>query len=126
MANSQPQQARLLRRMLHRPEAGGAISALLVLALSMVSCAPPKAIVVALPVKSDKKKAAETVVAEAPLPGLPNDGIRVPDMLNMPGEGDFRPTNPTAPKTGPDVGTVISRPPTDPPSRVKPKAPDPE
>ncbi len=101
-------------------------SALLVLALAMASCAPPKAIVVVPPVKSGEKKAPETVVAEAPLPGLPNDGIRMPDMLNMPGEGDFRPTNPTAPKTGPDTGTVISRPPADPSAKVKPKAPDPE
>ncbi len=100
--------------------------ALLGVTLALAACAPPKAIVVVLPVKSGEKKAPEAVVAEAPLPGLPNDGIRVPDLLNMPGDGDFRATNPTAPKSGTDAGTVISRPPTDPPARVKPKTPDPE
>lgn len=58
--------------------------------------------------------------SEEPAVMLPVDdpGIRMPDMLNLPGEGEFRPA-PSSSGTG--SGAVISRPPTDPPSRVKPK-----
>lgn len=97
--------------------------ALLGVVLALVSCAAPKAIVaeqVAVPTKVEK--APEAVVSEPAIPALPDDGIRMPDMLGMPSEGDFRATNPLSPKTGAESGAVISRPPTDPPSRVKPKA----
>lgn len=94
-------------------------------ALVLTSCVPPKAIVVeaaSAPAPKEVEKAPEPVAPE-PLepPPLPNDGLRMPDMLAMPGDDDFRATNPST-KTGEDAGAVISRPPTDPPSRVKPKA----
>ncbi len=92
--------------------------------LMLVSCIPPKAVVVSGPPVSPKKeeKAPEPVVAETALPTLPDDGLRMPsNMLELPGESEFRPTNPAATKAGTEAGAVISRPPTDPPSRTKPK-----
>lgn len=89
----------------------------------LASCAPPKAIVIA-EAPTQKKvtpKVEEPVVPDLPLTGLPDDGIRMPEMLGLPGDGEFRATNPSLPKTVGDTGAVISRPPTDPPSRVKPK-----
>ena len=92
------------------------------MAVAMMSCAAPKATVVAEVPVEKKQKAPEPEVPVTAEPTLPvDDGLRMPDMLAMPQEGEFRPTNPTAPKTGTQSGAVISRPPTDPPSRVKPK-----
>ena len=92
----------------------------------LVSCVTPKATVISPPpvVKSEEKKLPEPVVLEPMFPSLSDDGDRMPDMLTMPGEGEFRSTNPVAPKTGSESGAVISRPPTDPPLRVKPKSPE--
>jgi hypothetical protein len=94
-------------------------SALLGIALALASCAAPKATVVEqAAVPKTQESVPEPVLAESELPALPDDGIRMPDMLGMPGDGDFRSTNPIGVK---EAGAVISRPPTDPPSRVKPK-----
>jgi len=94
--------------------------ALLGVALALGSCAAPKAIIVEEPPVSKKEeKAAKALVSEPEIPALPDDGIRMPDMLGMPSDGDLRSKNPAAAATG--SGAVISRPPTDPPSRVKPK-----
>ena len=91
--------------------------------LLSASCVPPKAEVVeaaAPPTKKVEKTPEPEVAVETPLPPLDgNDGLRVGEMLDLPTESDFRATNPTQ-KPG-DSGAVISRPPTDPPSRVKPK-----
>jgi hypothetical protein len=93
------------------------------MAVAMMSCAAPRATVVAEAPVAKKETAPEP---QAPVPAEPSmpadDGLRMPDMLAMPQEGDFRSTNPSAPKTATQSGAVISRPPTDPPSRVKPKA----
>jgi hypothetical protein len=94
------------------------------LVLALASCAAPKASVVAeAPAqKKEEPKVPEPVAPDPMLPGLPNDGIRGSDtMLALPGEGDFRATNPALPKPGGGSGAVTVRPPTDPPSRVKPK-----
>ncbi len=92
-------------------------------ALLSASCVPPKATVVEAAPTAQKKveKAPEPVALEEPLmPVSQDDGLRMPgNMLELPSDNDFRATNPTA-KPG-DAGAVISRPPTDPPSRVKPK-----
>lgn len=92
-------------------------------ALLSASCVPPKATVVeaAPPAQKKVEKAPEPVASEeVPLPSAEDYGLRMPsNMLELPNDSDFRPTNPTA-KPG-DAGAVISRPPTDPPSRVKPK-----
>jgi hypothetical protein len=89
-------------------------------AVVLFSCAPKKAIVVEPPVK---KKAAvvENKVPEPPVSAAEDDGLRIPDMFELPDDGAFRATVPTAPKTGGDGNPVIARPPTDPPSRPKPK-----
>lgn len=95
---------------------------LLGVALVMASCAAPKAIVVEqAPVPKKQEIKPEPLVVESELPAFPDDGIRMPEMLGMPEDGDFRSANPTGVKQS---GAVISRPPTDPPSRVKPKAAD--
>lgn len=91
-------------------------------ALAVASCATQKA---ALPESPAKVEAAEEkpadVVAESPAQNLPfeGDGMRMPDMFGLPGEGEFRATNPKLPQATGESGAVISRPPTDPPSRVK-------
>ena len=90
--------------------------------LALGACAVPKAIVVELPKSSTTDPAPPPAeLAQTKLPSQPDDGIRLPDMLGMPGDGEFRATAPNAPKGGPDASAVISRPPTDPPSRPKPK-----
>ncbi len=90
--------------------------------LALVSCIPPKATAVAEPtVKKKEEKLPEPVVAEEPLPTTPDDGLRMGNMLELPGDGEFRPGNPAAVKSGAEGGAVTVRPPTDPPSRVKPK-----
>jgi PBP1b-binding outer membrane lipoprotein LpoB len=93
------------------------------MAMAMMSCAAPKATVVA-EAPAPKTETAPQPEVPAPTETAPqeDDGLRMPDMLAMPQEGDFRSTNPSAPKTTNQSGAVISRPPTDPPSRVKPKA----
>lgn len=96
-------------------------------ALALLSCAAPKAIVVEHAPQPMKQKAAvESEDSEPSVPSLEDDGIRLPDMLAMPGASEFRATSPNAPKVGSEAGTVISRPPTDPPPRPKPKAADSE
>jgi hypothetical protein len=95
------------------------ILARLSLVFALCSCAAPKAIIVELvPARSTRRTAADSGFSEANLPPLPDDGIRLPDMLAMPGDGEFRATTP---KGRTDAGAVIARPPTDPPSRPKPK-----
>lgn len=95
------------------------IFALLGVAFALGGCTPPKPEVVApAPVEKKEPKAPEPPVEPLP-PVMPSDEIPMPDMLTMPTDRDFRATNPILPKTGPEG--VIVRPPTDPPSRVKPK-----
>lgn len=95
---------------------------LAMLLLAQFSCAPPKAIVVAPPPSPVKKaKPTEPVLAQAVIPNMPDDGLRMGNMLELPSDREFRTPNSSPVKTGPDAGAVIARPPTDPPSRVKPK-----
>jgi hypothetical protein len=101
-----------------------AISARLLPAFALLACAPHKAIVVEEPSAGPAAEASSRPgLAGMNEPALPDDGIRLPDMLAMPGDGEFRAGRANAPKDGPGAGAVISRPPTDPPSRPKkPKA----
>lgn len=96
--------------------------ALLGLAMAMASCAPPTAAIVPqTPVAKQEAVVPEPTVPEPEMPAVPDSEIRIPQtMFNLPKEGDFRATNPLLPKLGPGSGGVIVRPPTDPPSRVKP------
>jgi hypothetical protein len=72
------------------------------------------------PVKTEKPPELAEAPAETTLPV--DDGLRMPDMLAMPDEGDFRSTNSAAARTGSPSNAVIARPPADPPARTKPKA----
>jgi hypothetical protein len=82
-------------------------------ALALLSCAAPKASVVAeAPVKETKTEETASV-PEPATPGEPDDGIRLPDMLGLPGEGDLRSAASLPGKT-PDSGAVIARPPSGP------------
>lgn len=88
-------------------------------AIALFSCAPKAIVVEEAPApKPTKEKPVE--VAES-LPTAPDDGLRIPDMYTLPGNAEFRATSPTAPRTG-FSGAVTARPPTEPPSRPKPKA----
>jgi hypothetical protein len=92
-------------------------------ALALFSCAAPKAVIVEAAPAPKKEKTEEPAVADLPPANSDDDGIRLPEMLDLPGEGEFRATTPIAPKAPGEAGAVISRPPTDPPSRPKPKEP---
>lgn len=91
-------------------------------ALALLACAAPKAHVVEQP-KPPSEPAAVVEPAVPDLGALPSQdrGIRLPDMLGLPGDAEFRATTPLPPKSSGEAGAVISRPPTDPPSRPKPK-----
>lgn len=85
-------------------------------AMALLSCAAPKAVVVEEPPVSKQETAQQTTAAETEPAerGLPDDGIRLPDMLGLPGENEFRSTRP-ATTSGGGSGAVIARPPTSPP-----------
>ncbi len=92
-------------------------TALLAIALAFTACAPEAVVVEEQP--EPVKKTDPKPVEEQPLPdiGEPDDGLRIPEMLTLPGNADFRATSPNVASSG--TGAVISRPPTDPPSRPK-------
>jgi hypothetical protein len=89
------------------------------MAMALMSCAAPKATVVAETpaVKNEKPATPALEPANPPLPV--DDGLRMPDMLAMPDAGDFRSTNSSATMTGNSSGAVISRPPTEAPPKPK-------
>ena len=91
-------------------------------ALLLPSCAPKATVVVEAPVLKKVEKVQEPVAPELSVPAQVDDGLRMPDMLAMPSEGDFRSTSPGAVKSSDSSGAVIARPPVDPASRLKPKA----
>jgi hypothetical protein len=96
------------------------------LASLLVSCATPKATPVATPppvaLKAVENPEPSVALPPEPVfPGVPDDGIRMPDMLGMPSDGDFKPTASTIKDPSTGGGPVISRPPMEPPERVKPK-----
>lgn len=87
--------------------------------LALCSCAAPKAAVVAevTPAAPPQETAAAPVVSEPVTPSLPDDDLRLPDMMTMPGDEEFRTSKPDQAKPGP----VIARPPTEPPPRTTPE-----
>jgi hypothetical protein len=100
---------------------------LALIGMVLASCAAPKtAVVEQAPAPKNDKAAPEPVAPEPELAAFPDEGLRLPEMLDLPTDGEFRATNPPVSRTGSEAGAVISRPPTDPPSRVKPPAPAPE
>lgn len=89
------------------------------MAMTLLSCAAPKASVVAEAPAAKKEKVPTPVVEPANAPPPVDDGLRMPDMLAMPDEGEFRSTNSAATMTGNSSGAVISRPPTETPPKPK-------
>jgi hypothetical protein len=88
--------------------------ALIAPALLLWSCAAPKAeLAEETPATPAVAETKEEVAASTPEPANPpmvEDGIRLPDMLGMPGDGEFR-TNRPAAGGSPGSGAVIARPP---------------
>ena len=83
-------------------------------ALALLSCAAPKAIVVE---EAPKTKTGEIVAVPEPVvPNEPDDGIRLPDMLGLPDEGELR-SSASLPGKTPESGAVIARPPSGAPEK---------
>jgi hypothetical protein len=86
-------------------------------AMALWSCAP-KAVVVVEPqpaaAPQQETTTAQTTAAapEPTTPSPPDDGIRLPDMLALPGENELRGSRPAAANSpGESPGAVIARPP---------------
>ena len=92
--------------------------------LILAACATPPAEVVEKPAtekpaKQVKVPEPDSSLADLPPLDAPDPGIRMPNFLDLPSDGEFRRANPrSVPSSG--SGAVISRPPTEPPPRVKP------
>lgn len=89
-------------------------------ALALASCAPKAEVVADAPVPKPAQKTTplEPVAPEPEPPTLPDNEFRIPDLTGLPTDADFHATTGAAAEAR--SGTVTSRPPTDPPSRVKP------
>ncbi len=83
-------------------------------ALALLSCAAPKAIVVVE--TPETKTAASAAVSEPAIQNEPDDGIRLPDMLGLPDEGELR-SAASSPDKSSESGAVIARPPADAPKK---------
>lgn len=94
-------------------------------AMILASCAAPKAVVVeAAPAPKNEAPVPEVAAVAPQVPAMkPDDGLRMPDMLALPSESEFRATGASPVPKSPAESAVISRPPTEPPPRVKPPAP---
>ena len=79
---------------------------ILLAALALASCAPPKAIVT----PEAPKKPVSAAPAAPEKPALADDGLRLPDMLTLPDDTQLRSTAPLK-KEG--DATIIARPPTE-------------
>jgi len=82
---------------------------ILLAALALSSCAPPKAIVVEEAPKKQERATATAAPVEKPA-ATADDGLRLPDMLTLPDDDQLRSTAPTE-KDG--DATVITSPPSD-------------
>lgn len=83
----------------------------------LAGCAAPKADVVEEPkAKPERKPASEGVTENK----IPNHGMRVGNMLDLPKDGEFRATNPGAARSGTGGGAVIVSPTTKPSDSAKP------
>lgn len=93
------------------------------LAVALSACVPPKAETVVEEPPKKKETKVEAPVVENPLPDFQDQGIRMPaDMLGLPSDNEFRSAG--SPRGSTNVGPVISRPPTEPPSRVRSTTPE--
>lgn len=71
-----------------------------------------------------------TIVPEAApepsKPAMPDDGLRLPDMLTMPQDNELKASASAPPANPSEPAPVVARPPTDPPARPKAEEPTPE
>lgn len=71
-----------------------------------------------------------TIVPEAApepsKPAMPDDGLRLPDMLTMPQDNELKASTSAPPANPSEPAPVVARPPTDPPARPKAEEPKPE
>jgi hypothetical protein len=95
--------------------------ALLGVVLSLASCAVPRAIIVEKADAPSELPSGDALPAPVESTALTDDEIRLPDMLGLPSDGDFRSTANTPSAAGAQSGAVIARPPVDPASRAKPR-----
>jgi hypothetical protein len=65
-------------------------------------------------------------VPEPSKPAMPDDGLRLPDMLSMPQDNELKASASAPPANASEPAPVIARPPTDPPARPKAEEPTPE
>ena len=84
---------------------------ILFLAIGLASCASPKKALIIAEAPKEQPKQEETAAFSEPEPSAPApaaDGLRMPDMLVMPDEGQLRSA---APADSSGDATVITRPP---------------
>lgn len=87
------------------------------LALALLSCAAPKAIVVEEAPAAETQPVEDALASGPAIPNMPDDGIRLPDMLGLPDEGELR-SAASSPDAGTsDSGAVIARPPSGAPEK---------
>lgn len=82
-------------------------------ALALLSCVAPKANVVAEAPVQETKPAETAAGPEPATSNEPDDGIRLPDMLSLPNDGELR-SAATLPGKTSEAGAVIARPPSEP------------
>lgn len=106
------------RRAMPRPRIAHFLLA--TVALALASCAPKAELVADAPIPkpAEKTTPVEPIAPEPEIPTLPDNEFRMPDLTGLPTDADFRATTGAAAEER--SGAVTSRPPTDPPSRVKP------
>jgi hypothetical protein len=92
----------------------------LLAALALSSCVPPKAVVVQEEPKKDQP-VPEVATTEPNLPPPVDDEFRLPDFTTMPRDEEFKASLPMATPANQMPGSINVRPPTEPPSRPKPK-----
>ncbi len=85
--------------------------------IAVCSCAP-KAVVVeesapAVAEQETKNEEKPEIEPEPVIAGPPDDGIRLPDMLTLPGENEFRKAPSPGAGRGSGSGAVIARPPSE-------------
>jgi hypothetical protein len=57
---------------------------------------------------------------------MPDDGLRLPDMLTMPQDNELKASTSVPPANPSEPAPVVARPPTDPPVQPKAEEPTPE
>ncbi len=81
---------------------------ILFLAIGLASCAAPKQALIIAEEPKEQPKQETAAVSQPSVPSPADDGLRMPDMLTLPDEGQLRSATP-ADSSG--DATVIIRPP---------------